>query len=145
MYIYTFWSYGSHRDRAIKYLNFEPIVPADVHFFLTPLPHSCGRLLWMNSNYWDSVREWDPVVVVRTQSIPGRLLHMVHTYFRMKIYLIPEIWRRQKCSRWRYFSKENMNFWVPLPNKITPRSTDIKFNMRSYFNPEHSYVRSGSN
>ena len=60
MYIYTFWSDDSHRDRDIKYLNFEPNV--DVHFCLTPLPHfgmcpllldlssqshSCGRFLWM--------------------------------------------------------------------------------------------------
>ena len=45
MYIYAFQSHDSYRDRAIKYLNFEPNV--DAHFFLTPLPHSCGRLLWM--------------------------------------------------------------------------------------------------
>ena len=59
IYLY-FWSYDSHRDRAIKYLNFETNV--NVHFCLTPvlpphvcmcslllkpLPQSCGRLLWM--------------------------------------------------------------------------------------------------
>ena len=34
--IYTFWSYDSHRFRAIKYLSFEPNL--DVHFCLTLLP-----------------------------------------------------------------------------------------------------------
>ena len=34
---YNFWSHDSHRDQAIKYLNFEPNV--DVHFYLIPLPH----------------------------------------------------------------------------------------------------------
>ena len=60
VYIYTFWSYDSHRDQAIKYLNFETNV--NVHSCLTaalpphvrmcplllePLPQSCGRFLWM--------------------------------------------------------------------------------------------------
>ena len=56
MYIYTYWSHDSHRDRTIKYLNFESNV--EVYFYLTlhppmpasdwaPSPHSCGRLLWM--------------------------------------------------------------------------------------------------
>ena len=52
MYIYTFWSHDSHRNRAIKYLNFESNV--DVHFCLTPSPQclhvsssACGRLLRM--------------------------------------------------------------------------------------------------
>ena len=61
MYI-LFWSYDSHRDRAIKYLNFETNV--NVHSCLTavhplmsalrmcllliePLPQSWGRFLWM--------------------------------------------------------------------------------------------------
>ena len=34
--MYTFWNHDSHRDRAIKYLNFEPNV--DVYFCVTPLP-----------------------------------------------------------------------------------------------------------
>ena len=57
VYIHTFWSHDSHRDWALKYLNFEPNV--DVHFCLTkfaplistwvcfcltPSPHSCGCL-----------------------------------------------------------------------------------------------------
>ena len=37
MYIYTFWSRDSHRDRVIKYLNFEPNV--GVHSCLTPSPN----------------------------------------------------------------------------------------------------------
>ena len=61
VYIYTFWSYDSHCDRAIKYLNFEtnvdvyscltpvlpPLMSACVRFFLKPSSQSCGRLLWM--------------------------------------------------------------------------------------------------
>ena len=45
MYIHTFWSHDPHRDRAIKYLNFEPNL--DVHFCLNPLPHvrMCPLLL----------------------------------------------------------------------------------------------------
>ena len=59
-HIYTFWSYDSHRDRAIKYLNFEtnvnvhssltpvlPLMSACVRFFLSSSFQSCRRLLWM--------------------------------------------------------------------------------------------------
>ena len=41
MYIYTVWSYDSHRDRAIKYLNFETNV--NVHSCLTAVMSACVR------------------------------------------------------------------------------------------------------
>ena len=43
VYIYTFWSYDPHRDRAIRYLYFETNV--NVHSCLTPvLPPSCQHV-----------------------------------------------------------------------------------------------------